>query len=78
MVRSVIVSITAIKILTTSTTMVQKTKMSTTLIKRTILIMLSYVIIANAIKGLISFKNMVNLCRMLFNLFKNIIQIYDK
>ena len=71
-------SITAIQILTTSTTMVQITTTSTPLIKRTILIISSYVVIANSVKVLISFKNMVNLFRMLSNSLNNLTQIYAK
>ena len=37
-----------------------------------ILITSSYLIIANVNKVLISFKNMVNLCHMIFNSFNNI------
>ena len=65
--QSVMMSITVIQILTTSTTTIQTTTTSKTLIQRTILIMLSYAIITNAVKVLISFKNMANLRRMLFN-----------
>ena len=71
MIRSIMLLIKAIQILTTSTTF-HTTKVSKTLIQRTILIMSSYVIIANAIKVFISFKNMVNICHMIFNSFNNL------
>ena len=72
MIRSLMISITEIQIPTTSTTMVQTTPTTTTLIQRKILITSSYLIIANVNKVLISFKNMVNLCHMIFNSFNNI------
>ena len=75
---SVMVSITAIQIPTTSTTTVKTMTMSKKLIQRTILIMSSYVIIANAIKVLVLFKNMVNLLYILFNSFNNPTQISTK
>ena len=66
-------SITAIKIPKTSTTMVQiRSTTTTTLIQRKILITSSYLIIANVNKVLILFKNMVNFFRMIFNSFNNI------
>ena len=68
-------SITAIQILATSTTMVQTPMPSTILIQRIILIMSSYVIIEKSIKVLIPFKNMSNLCHMLLNSFKNMTQM---
>ena len=76
-IRSIIISITAIHVLTTSTTTVQETTMSVLLIKIIILIILSYVIIVNTVKVIISFKNMVNLHRLLSNLFNNITQIFS-
>ena len=76
-IRSVMVSITAIQIPTTSTTTVKTITMSKKLIQRTILIMYSYVIIANAAKFLIPFKNMVDLLCIIFNLFNNLKQIYS-
>ena len=78
MILSLMISTTAIKIQTTSTKMVKTKKTLTTLIQKTILIMSSYVIIPNAVKVLISFKNMVNLRCMLFNSFKNLTQIYAR
>ena len=75
--RSVMMSITEIKIITTSTTTVQTTTEST-LIQRTIFIIPSYLIIANTVNVLISFKNMANLYRMLFNSYKNITQVSSK
>ena len=78
MISSIMMSIKEIQILTTSTTMVQITTTSTPLIKRTILIISSYVVIANSVKVLILFKNMVNLFRMLSNSLNNLTQIYAK
>ena len=75
MMRSVMIKITSIQIITTSTTTVQTTTKSTTLIQRTILIILSYVMIKNAVKVLISLKKTANIFHMLFNSFKNLTQI---
>ena len=69
MILSVLILITVIQILTTSKTTVQTTMTSTALI------MSSYVIIENAVKVIISFKNMVNLLCILFNSFNNLTQI---
>ena len=49
-----------------------------TLIQRKILTMTGYVIIANAVRVIISFKNMAKLCRIIFNSFKNLTQISAK
>ena len=40
--------------------------------------MSGYVITENSVKALISFKNIMNLCRMLLNLFNNPTQISTK
>ena len=53
---SVMMPITAIKIITTSTTTVKTTATSTTLIQRKILTTSSYIIIANAIKVISPYK----------------------
>ena len=67
--------ITAIQMITTSTKTIQTTTVSITLIQITILIMSSYVIIENSVRVVISFKNMLNIRRMLFNPFNNLVQI---